>query len=317
MEAGGVPSSGREIFVAVRGSRRDLIELAIAYGLILLVVWTPRPWQSLLWWDAAAAVAFILSISFDGRKAMGLRSVNLLRSLWVVGMALAAAAGGCPRSRQAPYAASARKPSFIHRKVLGLRAVGVCATVPVAVLLLEATVAVAPKRQIRHPCGRGPLRNRSPAQPHPHLGHILMGLCRLHDLSSLPQPLSTGRGACHFRHRYRHHGARTRGPQYAGWPGLPDLWARAKTGRSTGAIETRSRPSRRGRRVQRQERDERKQGRDQVCRSDHEAQVHCAPSPPPIPRAPRQTLVTRAGQISINFLPGLTDTSTRDSWRLM
>jgi hypothetical protein len=92
MEAGGVPSSGREIFVAVRGSRRDLIELAIAYGLILLVVWTPRPWQSLLWWDAAAAVAFILSISFDGRKAMGLRSVNLLRSLWVVGMALAAAA---------------------------------------------------------------------------------------------------------------------------------------------------------------------------------------------------------------------------------
>lgn len=92
MEAGGAPSSGREIFAAVRSRRRDLVELAIAYGLILLVVWTPRPWQSLLWWDAAAAVALILSISFDGRRAMGLRSANLLRSLWVVGMALAAAA---------------------------------------------------------------------------------------------------------------------------------------------------------------------------------------------------------------------------------
>ena len=91
MEADRASSSGREVFAAVRSRRRDLAQLAIAYGLILLVVWTPRPWQSLLWWDAAAAVAFILSISFDGRKAMGLRSANLLRSLWVVGMALAAA----------------------------------------------------------------------------------------------------------------------------------------------------------------------------------------------------------------------------------
>ena len=77
MEADRASSSGREILVAARGRRRDLVELAIAYGLILLVVWTPRPWQSLLWWDAAAAVAFILSISFDGRKAMGLRSGRL------------------------------------------------------------------------------------------------------------------------------------------------------------------------------------------------------------------------------------------------
>jgi hypothetical protein len=92
MAAGRASSSAREIFVAARGRRRDLVELAIAYGLILLVVWTPRPWQSLLWWDAAAAVAIIVLISFDGVEAMGLRSANLLRSLWVVGMALAAAA---------------------------------------------------------------------------------------------------------------------------------------------------------------------------------------------------------------------------------
>ena len=85
-------SFGGETSSAARGKRRDLLELAIAYGLILLVVWTPRRWQSLLWWDAAAAVAIILSIRFDGLEAMGLRAENLFRSLWVVGAALLAAA---------------------------------------------------------------------------------------------------------------------------------------------------------------------------------------------------------------------------------
>jgi membrane protease YdiL (CAAX protease family) len=92
MEAGRASFSGGESSRAARGKRRDLVELAIAYGLILLVVWTPRRWQSLLWWDAAAAVAIILSIRFDGLEAMGLRAANLLRSLWVVGAALLAAA---------------------------------------------------------------------------------------------------------------------------------------------------------------------------------------------------------------------------------
>jgi membrane protease YdiL (CAAX protease family) len=92
MEAGRASFSGGEASGAARGKRRDLVELAIAYGLILLVVWTPRPWQSLLWWDAAAAVAIILLIRFDGLEAMGLRWANLLGSLWVAGAALLAAA---------------------------------------------------------------------------------------------------------------------------------------------------------------------------------------------------------------------------------
>jgi membrane protease YdiL (CAAX protease family) len=92
MAEGRASSSGREISVAVRSKRRDLVELAIAYGLILLVIWTPRPWQKLLWWVAAAAVVIIASISFDGLKAMGLRRENFLRSLWVVGVALLVAA---------------------------------------------------------------------------------------------------------------------------------------------------------------------------------------------------------------------------------
>ncbi len=68
--------------------RRDFIELAVAYGLILLVIWTPRPWQRILWWVAAAAVVAIASASYEGLQAMGLRRENFFRSLWVVGAAL-------------------------------------------------------------------------------------------------------------------------------------------------------------------------------------------------------------------------------------
>ena len=78
-----------------RSKRRDLIELAVAYGLILSVIWTPRPVQRYLWWVAAAAVVFITAISWDGLKAMGLRGENFFRSLWIaaVALALAVAAG--------------------------------------------------------------------------------------------------------------------------------------------------------------------------------------------------------------------------------
>ena len=74
------------------GKRRALIEIAVAYGLILLVVWTPRPAQRYLWWVAAGAVVFITSISFDGVNTsldtMGLRRRNFFRSLWIVAVAL-------------------------------------------------------------------------------------------------------------------------------------------------------------------------------------------------------------------------------------
>jgi hypothetical protein len=92
MAEAGVSLRGKKNAVAERSRRRDLIEIAVAYGLILLVIWTPRPWQRLLWWVAAAVIAAITGLSFDGRKAVGLRRANFLRSLWVVGAALLVAA---------------------------------------------------------------------------------------------------------------------------------------------------------------------------------------------------------------------------------
>jgi membrane protease YdiL (CAAX protease family) len=75
-----------------RSAARDLGEIALAYGLILLVIWTPRPWQSVLWWVAAAGVLVLISRSFEGFAAMGLRGENFLRSLWIAGAALLVAA---------------------------------------------------------------------------------------------------------------------------------------------------------------------------------------------------------------------------------
>jgi len=69
-------------------TRRDLAELCVGYALVLVVIWTPRPWQRLLYCAAAVFLASVLAISFDGWKSMGLRTANLARSLWVVGVAL-------------------------------------------------------------------------------------------------------------------------------------------------------------------------------------------------------------------------------------
>ncbi len=78
--------------VTTNRRRRDLVELCVGYALILLVIWTPRPWQRLVYWAPVLWLLVGTWISFEGRGAMGLRTVNLLRSLWVVGVALGMAA---------------------------------------------------------------------------------------------------------------------------------------------------------------------------------------------------------------------------------
>ena len=68
--------------------RRDLLELILGYALILLVLWTPRPWQKWFYWVAATFLIAVLLLSFRGFQSMGLRTANLARSLWIVGAAL-------------------------------------------------------------------------------------------------------------------------------------------------------------------------------------------------------------------------------------
>ena len=75
-----------------RSPRRDLLELAVGYALILLVIWTPRPYQRVLYLVAALFLAVVVWLSFQSLSAMGLRMTNLWRSLWSFGLALMLAA---------------------------------------------------------------------------------------------------------------------------------------------------------------------------------------------------------------------------------
>ncbi|MHB1935992.1 MAG: CPBP family intramembrane glutamic endopeptidase [Acidobacteriaceae bacterium] len=68
--------------------RRNLVELCVGYGCILLVIWTSRPLQRLFYYVAIAVFLAIFWRSFEGWRVMGLRTTNFLRSLWVVGLAL-------------------------------------------------------------------------------------------------------------------------------------------------------------------------------------------------------------------------------------
>jgi hypothetical protein len=78
--------------VAFRNQQRDLVEIVIAFVLLLLSTWTSGALQVLLWCVLTAFIAAVICLSFDGTESMGLRSTNLSQSLWVVGVAMAIAA---------------------------------------------------------------------------------------------------------------------------------------------------------------------------------------------------------------------------------
>jgi membrane protease YdiL (CAAX protease family) len=68
--------------------RRELTELFVGYGLILVVVWTPRPAQNVLYW---ITVAWIVATSILGRnrsRPLGLGLKGLVPSLWILPAAI-------------------------------------------------------------------------------------------------------------------------------------------------------------------------------------------------------------------------------------
>jgi hypothetical protein len=87
----GLPAVGVKV-AAKRSRRRDLIEIAIGYILILIVIWTPRPWQKYFWLAAVLGIGIMIAASFDHPRSTGLRGGNFLGSLWVVVAALLASA---------------------------------------------------------------------------------------------------------------------------------------------------------------------------------------------------------------------------------
>lgn len=68
------------------------MELSACYALILIVIWTPRPLQRLLYCVTAVFLIAILVMTFESWDSMGLRIRNLRQSLWIAGAALLVAA---------------------------------------------------------------------------------------------------------------------------------------------------------------------------------------------------------------------------------
>lgn len=85
-------NAGLRDFPRSRNSTWEICELIIGYGLILAVIWTPRPLQSWLYWIAMAWFVVSTIRSFPGWKAMGCSITGFWRSSWVVGLALLLAA---------------------------------------------------------------------------------------------------------------------------------------------------------------------------------------------------------------------------------
>ncbi len=89
-----VPTSNRVVAsrdIAVRSRRRDSLEFAVGYGLIMLVIWAPRQWQHTLYWTPVAWIVVTSALAWQGYAATGLRATNFLRSSWIVGIAAVSA----------------------------------------------------------------------------------------------------------------------------------------------------------------------------------------------------------------------------------
>jgi hypothetical protein len=112
--------------LAVSGNKqRDLFELFIGYALILVVIWTPRPWQRLSYAVAATFLIAALWRASPGWKAMGFQTTNFLRSIWIVGAALCVAASAAIVAQRMNTLLWPGGPlPFIHR-YLGY-AIGAC-----------------------------------------------------------------------------------------------------------------------------------------------------------------------------------------------
>ena len=82
-----------DVGVGTRSRQRDLVELVLGYGLILAVIWTGRPLQRVLYVVAVVYLGAAIWRGFESWRAMGFREGNLLKSLWIVGVAAGLAAG--------------------------------------------------------------------------------------------------------------------------------------------------------------------------------------------------------------------------------
>ena len=75
-----------------RSKLRALLELGVGYGLILVVIWTPRTWQRPFYLAALTWILLVTLLSFDPSTRTALRPSRPGRSISIIGVALLIAA---------------------------------------------------------------------------------------------------------------------------------------------------------------------------------------------------------------------------------
>lgn len=148
MAVGNIAVAAQESNAATVRRKRDLLELFIGYGLILLVLWTPNPWQR---WLYLAAIIYIVAVSwrsFDGWPAMGVRRANLLNSLWIVGAALLIAAAAVAVAAQFHTLRSEHSPIEIAQRFWGYAIWAFAQQFLLQIFFLQRLLRLLPKRRL-------------------------------------------------------------------------------------------------------------------------------------------------------------------------
>src|SRR5437762_1177391 len=95
---------------------RDGVELAICYGLILAVIWTPHPIQRFLFCIAFAWILITTLLRFPDANALGLRLTALGHSLWITcgGLVFAVVLVGIAREFHTLHPLQGAAPFGLH-----------------------------------------------------------------------------------------------------------------------------------------------------------------------------------------------------------
>jgi len=75
------------VLLAAQSRVRDLLELAIGYGLVLAAIWTPMPIQRIFFWLGLATIVLFTALHYESLSSLGLAVAGMGRSLWIVAAA--------------------------------------------------------------------------------------------------------------------------------------------------------------------------------------------------------------------------------------
>jgi hypothetical protein len=79
---------GCRVLFGAPSRRRDLLELALGYGLVLAAIWTAMPVQRVFFWIGFVVIVLFTALRYESLASLGLAITGMGRLLWIVALAL-------------------------------------------------------------------------------------------------------------------------------------------------------------------------------------------------------------------------------------